>query len=312
MVCRFIHISILFALFLIGPWAEGQEFPRSLNYTTNMNTTNPAFVGMWDRAGFLVTSRTNWTGVKGSPLTQCFSYYTPVKDQKSGVGLNIRRQNVGLEKSLFLTGDYSYQVRLNVYNYLRFGLRAGIVNYDNNLKDYQLYPDQIPDPEYTTDVRQYFMTVFGVGAVLFDDCYYVSLSVPQVINNTFRVNQNGFSSLHELKTIYLSGGYVFTLPGAIMLRPNLLAVGTIGKPLCFDASVLVYLPGDLQLGLNIRSNGAVCLSGQYTFKNNVRIGYAFEHYLVQDIQKFQMGTCEIMVGYDFNVYRKKNARPHYF
>jgi type IX secretion system PorP/SprF family membrane protein len=240
------------------------------------------------------------------------SYYSPVKDQKSGFGVNIQRKNVGLEKSLYVTGDYSFQVRLDVYNYLRFGFRAGFVNYDNNLKDYQLYPDQIPDPEYTTDVRQYFMTVFGVGAVLFDDRYNVSISIPQIINNTFSVNQNGFSSLHELKTIYLSGGYVFRLPGMVMLRPNLLVVETIGKQLYFDASALLYLPGDLQFGLNVRSNGAICLSGQYTFKNNIRIGYASEYHVIQDIRRFQLGTYEFMVGYDFNLYRKKNTRPYYF
>ena len=314
MVKRIIHIGFvmvsLFTFALIK--ANAQEFPWSLHYLTNMNTINPAYVGMWDRTGLLVSSRTNWVGIKGAPLTQHFSYYSPVKDQKSGFGVNIQRKNVGLEKSLYVTGDYSFQVRLDVYNYLRLGFRGGFVNYDNNLKDYQLYPDQIPDPEYTTDVRQYFMTVFGVGAVLFDDRYNVSISIPQIINNTFSVNQNGFSSLHELKTIYLSGGYVFRLPGMVMLRPNLLVVETIGKQLYFDASALLYLPGDLQFGLNVRSNGAICVSGQYTFKNNIRIGYASEYHVIQDIRRFQLGTYEFMVGYDFNLYRKKNTRPYYF
>jgi type IX secretion system PorP/SprF family membrane protein len=292
--------------------AKGQEFPWSLQYISNMNTINPAYVGMWDRSGLLLSTRINWVGIKGAPLTQQLSYYTPVKDQKSGVGINIQRRNIGLEKNLFLTGDYSYQIRLDVYNYMRFGLRVGVVNYDNNLNDYQLYPDQIPDPEYTTDVRQYFMTVFGVGAVMFDDRYHVSLSIPQVINNTFSVNQNGFSSIHELRTIYLSGGYVFKLPNTIMLRPNLLVVATLGKSTYFDASGIIYLPGDLQFGLNLRSNGAMCGSGQITFKNNVRIGFAAEYFFIPDIRKYQLGTYEIMVGYEFNLYRKSNNRPTYF
>lgn len=313
MVRSFIHIIILLLFFtLAGKQAVGQEFPWSLQYVTNMNTINPAYVGMWDRAGLLLSTRTNWVGIKGAPLTQQVSYYTPVKDQKSGIGLNVQRRNVGLEKSLFVTGDYSYQIRLDVYNYLRFGFRAGFVNYDNNLSDYQLYPDQIPDPEYTTDVSQYFMTVFGLGAVLFDDRYHVSLSVPQVINNTFSVNQNGFSSLHELRTVYLAGGYVFKLPSTIMLRPNLLVVATLGKKVYFDASAILYLPGDLQFGINLRSNGAICFTGQYLFKNNLRIGYASEYYVIPDIRKYQLGTYEIMIGYDFNLYRKKYTRPYYF
>ena len=313
MIRRFKHIVILILLLVVaGMKARGQEFPWSLQYVTNMNTINPAYVGMWDRAGLLISTRINWVGIKGAPLTQQFSYSTPIKDQKSGVGVNLQRRNLGLEKSLFLTGDYSYQIRLDVYNYLRFGFRAGFVNYDNNLEAYQLYPDQIPDSEFTTDVRQYFMTVFGFGAVLFDDRYHVSLSIPQIINNTFKVNQNGFSSLHELRTIYLSGGYVIKLPSTIMVRPNMLVVATVGKQVYFDASAIIYLPGDLQFGLNIRSNGAMCLSGQYTFKNNIRIGYASEYHVIEDIRKYQLGSYEIMVGYDFNLYRKKNTRPYYF
>lgn len=293
-------------------FAEAQEFPWSLQYTSNMNTINPAYVGMWDRAGLLLSTRTNWVGIKGAPLTQQLTYYTPVKNQKSGVGVNLQLRNIGLEKSIFLTGDYSYQVRLDVYNYLRFGMRVGVVNYDNNLAQYQLYPDKIPDPEYSTDVRNYFMTVFGMGAVLFDESYHVSLSLPQVINNTFSVNQNGFSSMHELKTIYLSGGYVFRLPGTIMLRPNLLLVGTLGKRTYFDVSGTLYLPSDLQFGLNVRSNGAFCVSGQFTLKNNIRIGYAAEYFVFPDISKYQVGTYEITVGYEFNLYRRSNSRPYYF
>ena len=314
MIRRYLYIIILSVSFIClkTKQSSGQEYPWSLQYISNMNTINPAYVGMWDRAGLFLSTRTNWVGIQGAPTTQQISYYTPIKDQKSGVGINLQRRSIGLEKSLFLTGDYSYQIRLDVYNYLRFGLRAGVVNYDNNLSLYELYPDKIPDPEFTADVRNYFMTTMGFGAVLFDDRYHVSLSIPQIINNSFKVNQNGFSSIHELKTVYLSGGYVLKLPGTIMLRPNILLAATKGKRMFFEVAGIIYLPGDLQFGMNLRSNGAIVLSGQYTFRNNIRIGYASEYYVIPDIRKYQLGTYEITIGYDFNLYRKTNTRPYYF
>jgi len=314
MIKHFIH-SIVLIYSLLG-WglgsAKGQEFPWSLQYITNMHTINPAYVGMWDRAGFMLSTRVNWVGIKGAPLTQNFTYFTPIKDQKSGVGINIQRLNTGREKRLFLTGDYAYQIRLDMHYYLRFGLRAGILNVDNNLLDYQLYPDDIPDPEFSSDIRLYYMTVFGVGAVVYNEDYYVSLSVPQMVNNTFKVNRSNYSSLPELKTAYLSSGYIFKLPKSIRLRPNLLVVGTKGKPLYFDAAAVMYFPSDFQVGLNLRSNGVMCFSGQYTFKNNLRLGYAAEFFIFTDIRKYQFGTYEFMVGYDFNLYRKKYVKPNYF
>ena len=307
---KVVMMLILCAAF--GKQAEGQDYPWSLQYVSNMQTINPAFVGMWDRAGLMASTKTNWVGISGSPLSQYIGYFTPVKNQRSGVALNIQRLNTGLEKRLSLTGDYSYQVRLDMYNYLRFGLRVGIVNFDNNLTDYQLYPDKVPDDEFSKDIRLYNMTTFGLGAVFFNENYYVSLSAPQIISNTFKVNKTIYSSLEDFKTIYLSGSYVFDLMNNVRLRPNLLMAATIGKPVYFDAAALVYLPSNLQLGINLRSTGTICFSAQYTFKNQIKIGYASDYAVISDIRKYQLGTYEILIGYDLNINKRKNTRPNYF
>ncbi|HBY51235.1 MAG TPA: hypothetical protein DEH15_02070 [Marinilabiliales bacterium] len=76
-------------------------------------------------------------------------------------------------------------------------------------------------------------------------------------------------------------------------------------------AAVVYLPNNLQFGLNLRTNGSSCFSGQYTFSNNLRIGFAADYAIFQDIRKFQVGTYELLVGYDFNIYRK-TGRPSYF
>ena len=112
--------------------------------------------------------------------------------------------------------------------------------------------------------------------------------------------------------MYFSSGYAFRIAGSLILRPNLLLIETIGKPIYFDAASLLYFPGNLQLGLHLRTNGSMCLSGQYTFRNNLRIGYAAEYFVLQDISKYQLGTYEFFVGYDFNLYRRKNIRTNYF
>ena len=318
MIRNCLHIILLIcSLFLFSAkQVVGQSYEYiwrlPLQYITNMQTLNPAYVGMWDKGGLLVSTRINYVGIHGAPLTKQFSYFTTIRDQKSSIGLNVQQLNVGREKELILSGDYSYQVRLDMYNYLRFGFKVGIVNYSNNLTDYQLYPDLISDSQFLLDIHNYFMTVFGVGAVYFNDNLFVSLSVPEIINNTFNVNRDWFASMSEFKTMYLSGGYVFKLAGNMRLRPNLLLIGTIGKPLYADAAAVLYMPENLQFGANFRSNGSFCISGQYTFANNMRIGFAADYAIFQDIRKFQIGTYEILVGYDFNLYKRKYTKPHYF
>lgn len=318
MLRRLIYRIILLLIFwsVFEKQAEGQEYPWSLQYVSNMQTINPAYVGIWDRSGFVLSTKTNWVGMKGAPLSQYANYSTSIKEQRSGLGISIQRLNVGLEKRLILTGDYSYRLRIDLTHYLQMGIRAGIVNYDNNLNNYQPYPDYIPDPYATADVRLHNMTTFGMGAVFFSENYYISLSAPQIINNTFSANLNNFSASQNFKTIYLSSGYVFSLRNRVRFRPNLLVAETIGKPVYVDAAALIYLPSDLQFGVNIRSTGLICFFGQYLIKqganNRIRIGYAADYSVTSDIRKFQLGTYEILVGYDFNIYKRKFTKPVYF
>lgn len=316
MIRNRLHIMILFLFLFFTKQVVGQKYEYiwrlPLQYITNMETVNPAYVGMWDKSGLLVSSRINYVGINKAPLTRLFSYNTAIKDQKSGIGLNVQQLNVGREKELELTGVYSYQLRLDMYNYLRLGFKAGIVNYSNNLTDYQLYPDLISDSQFLQDIHNNFMTVFGLGAVFYNENLYVSLSMPEIINNTFKVNHDWYSSMSQFNTIYLSGGYVFKLVNDMRLRPNLLLIKTTGLPLYVDAAAILYLPGNLQFGGNIRSNGSFCFSGQYSFSNKLRLGFAADYALFQDIRKFQIGTYEILVGYDFDLYKRKYTKPHYF
>jgi len=276
MIRKLIHrLFLLFAFAcVLERHAEGQEYPVSLQYVNNMQTINPAYVGIWDRAGLIVSTKTNWVGINGAPVSQYLNGSTPIREQKSAIGLTIQRINIGQEKQLFLTGDYSYRLRMSMHNYLQLGFRVGIVNYDNNLKDYQPYPDYIPDPNTSIDVKMHNMSVVGVGAVYFSENYYLSLSVPQIIGNTFNANQPNYMASSTFKTMYISGGYVFGSPGRVRFRPNLLVAVTKGAPVYADVAAIVYLPPVLQFGVNLRSTGLVCFFIQYNLTDRIKLGYA--------------------------------------
>jgi type IX secretion system PorP/SprF family membrane protein len=305
-------IILLFFFLLAANQVEGQEYPWSLQYVNNMQTINPAYVGIWDRAGFIVSTKTNWVGINGAPVSQYLNGSTPIREQKSAIGLSIHRINIGQEEQLFITGDYSYRLRISMQSYLQLGFRAGIVNYDNNLKDYKPYPDYIPDPNTAIDVKMHNMSVFGVGAVYFSKNYYLSLSIPQIISNTFNANQPNYMASSTYKTMYISGGYIFGAPGKVRFRPNLLVAATKGAPFYADVAAILYLPPVFQFGVNLRSTGLVCFFTQYNLTYRIKLGYAFDYSVTSDIRKYQLGTHEIFVGYDFNIYKRKSSRTNYF
>lgn len=314
MILKSFHrLLLLFAFVCIGfMQLKGQEYPWSLQYITNMQTINPAYVGIWDKSTLLLSTKTNWVGISGAPLAQYVNYSTPFSEQQSGIGFSLQRLNIGHEKQLYLTADYSYRLRFDMKHYLQMGLRGGIVNYDNNLKDYQPYPDYIPDPNTIVDVKLHNMTVFGIGAVFFSENYYLSLSVPQIISNTFKANLENYATSTRYKTMFLSGGYVFGSEGNVRFRPNVLVALTSGYPTYADFASIVYLPSNLQFGVNVRTTGQVCFFSQYTVLDRIKIGYALDYSITSDIRRFQLGTHEIMIGYDFNIYKRKSLRLSFF
>ncbi len=305
------HMVLFLLLGLLATVSRAQEFPYALNYVDNMFTINPAYVGMWEKVSITSMSRKNWISIQGTPFFQTFSYNSPVKNENNGIGINLQSYTIGHERRFSITGDYAYNMRVSRTAYLRMGLRVGFMNYRNNLLDYILFPDRVPDSEFMTDVNLKYMATWGVGALLFDRDYYISLSVPKIINNSLSVTVNKYSSLPEIRNFYLAGGYVFHLVHNVKFKPAGLITFASGEVPYFDGSATVILPNDLSVGILLRSNGVTCLNASYKLRN-LRFGFASEYALFSDIKKYQLGTYEFYINYEFNFYKRKYVRPVYF
>ena len=62
MIRKFNHKLVLFLFFLLAvAQVKGQEYPWSLQYINNMQTINPAYAGIWDRARLLVSTKNLYT-----------------------------------------------------------------------------------------------------------------------------------------------------------------------------------------------------------------------------------------------------------
>ena len=86
-------------------FSKGQQDPMYTQYVFNLQTVNPAYVGYWQTTGFTLLSRSQWVGLNGHPTTQTFSFQTPLKSQKVGIGFNVILDKIGLEKRLLMNID---------------------------------------------------------------------------------------------------------------------------------------------------------------------------------------------------------------
>ena len=287
--------------------------PIFTQYMFNTQLINPAYAGMWEKIGFSTLVRKQWAGIDQTPLTEVISLHSPLKKEFVGMGLTVMNDHFGRENRLSVFADYAYEVFLTPQTRLRLGLKFGFLNYKNPLTEYQLYPDNEYDQAFSEDVDLKFLPNFGFGAFMYNENYYVSFSVPKLIQNSFQTNINNYSTQAEARSYYFAGGYVFRLItlNNMIFKPTMMVRATWGAPLQFDITTNFLLREQLWLGLMLRSGDAVCFISQWIFSNNLRIGLAMD-LTFTEIYPYQNGTFEFTFGYDIDFHGRSYIRAKYF
>lgn len=291
--------------------STGQQDPIFTQYMFNTQAINPAYAGMWEKIGFISLVRKQWLGIDKSPFTQMVSFHSPLNNEYVGVGLNVINDRLAYEERLSVFADYSYELLMTSERRLRLGMKVGFMHYKNPLTRYQLYPDGIFDPMFQEDIDLKFLPNFGVGAFYYDEDYYISFSIPKLVKNDFKENRNNFSSLAEIRHLYLSGGYVFHLNPVLKFKPTMMLRAAIGVPVQVDLSANFLLNDKLWLGTMVRTGDALCFVAQWIFDNNIRIGYAMD-VTFTEIYRQQNGTYEFTLSYDIDFYGRSYIRAKYF
>lgn len=306
----FLSALIIFSFLNVS---YGQIEPVLTQYMFNMQIVNPAYAGMWEKIGFSSLVRKQWAGMNRSPLTEVFSFHTPLKNPSTGLGLNVTNDVFGKEKRFGVFGDYAHEVSLTPETRLRLGLKFGFYNYKNPLTQYQLYPDNQYDQAFGEDVDLRFLPNFGIGAFLYKENYYISFSVPNMMKNDFKANINNYSSLAEIRTFYLAAGYIhkFITLNNFVIKPNMMINATVNMPLQFDLGINFLFREQLWLGLMYRSANALSFVSQWLLNNNLRLGFALD-ITYNEIFPYQYGTYEITLGFDMDFFGRTYLRAKYF
>lgn len=279
-------------------------------YIFNLQTINPAYAGYWQTMGVTILSRHQWVGLNGHPTTQTFSFQTPLRSQNVGLGFNAVIDKVGLEKTLLLNVDYSYRVLLSDNTSLRFGVKAGITNYSNNLPEY-VQSDNEVDLPFQTAVENKLMPNFGFGLFLSSPKYYLSFSMPKILENNYQSNVNNYSTKSQLRHFFFAGGMMFDLSDNIKFKPSFMTKTVAGSPFEYDLSANFLLAEKFWIGGMYRSGDAFGAIAQWIFNKSLRLGYAYD-FTTTDLKNYQNGVHEIMISYEFNLAKRIIISPRYF
>ena len=304
-------VFLLFALLFTQVKMLAQQQAQFTQYMFNTNVVNPAYAGSRGTVSALSLYRTQWVGFEGAPATLMFNVNAPFRNDLLGAGITLISEKTGPVKQTGFFSDFVFKIIMKK-SALSFGLKAGVDVFQANFSSVNTVVSN--DVRFQSDISSKLLPNFGFGLYYKAERYYFGLSAPKLVQN--RINStNGNSSLTQLEVnkihYYFIGGCVVDVNPYVKFKPTTQIKMVYGAPVSVDVNASFLFYEKLWLGGMIRLGDAVGLLLQYQFTPQFRLGYAYD-FTVSKFGKYNNGTHEIMIGYDFNSSKEKIRSPRYF
>ncbi len=307
-----IRAAMLLGLIVLSVFnATAQYQPQFTQYMFNEIILNPAYAGARECLSSTLLYRNQWTGIEGAPVTETFNIHTPIANQKMGLGLSIINDKITVMNNTGVFANYAYRMPLSKGK-LSFGLQVGAINHYEKLND--LTPGQSNDPQFSANTPKLLLPNAGFGTYYYTEKFYAGLSIPKLILNTVSASETkkvtNKASFQDWN-LHLTAGYVAAIGESIKLKPTILLKKTGGTPMLLDLSLNALFNDLVWLGAAYRTGDAVSIFAGFQITKQMRFGYAYD-YTTTQLKKYNGGTHEITLGYDFSFDKSKIVTPRFF
>jgi type IX secretion system PorP/SprF family membrane protein len=268
-----------------------QTFSSGNLYNETPYLLNPAYAGYKGTLSSNINYLQINTNIEGAPTQLSFGINSPVYKNMS-LGGRFFKQSEGLFENISVFIDYSYNLKINDSQSLRFGFATG-------LKSNQINSSEIiaQDPSAIIDVasRNYKGIFFQSAAGLAYNWKKLDLAllVPQLFESKNILNPDICS--------YAAYRIEFA-QNPISVRPSVLLTYNTKKPLLFDIGFTTYWKKQFFVGVIYRNRPGIIFSAGFNLKD-ISLSYAIELGLQKQSNIFNQ-VHEITLSYSF---RKKKT-----
>ncbi len=303
-----ITLILLLSLFGIAVLHAQQE-AMFTHYMDNTLGVNPAYAGSRDALTITALHRSQWIGFEGAPRTQTLTVHSPVYTDAVNLGLSVSNDKIGPVHSTAVYLDYAFRFKLTEKSKLALGLKVGFDNFNFNLS--MLKTGIGNDPAFMLN-DGVFSPNFGFGIYYNRENFYAGLSTPKLLENDYAYSVSERLSV-EKKHYYLIAGGIVPLSNEIKLKPTGYLKATQGAPLEVDLTANFLFYDRFLLGAMYRTGDAVGVLAGIYITEQLSVGYSFDWSFVNTTSKYNDGSHEIVLTYDFifKEYRKIRS-PRYF
>jgi type IX secretion system PorP/SprF family membrane protein len=302
-------LLIICLMMMGGAALYGQQDPQYSQYMFNGLLLNPAYTGSRDLLSITAMGRYQWVGIEGAPRTATFSIHGPTPNEKSGFGFSMYHDRLGITRQMATNLSYAYRMSLGP-GILALGLQGGVMSHLNKWStattvDY----DQIAPLQNQTG----YMPLAGAGAYYNTQRMYAGIAVPNLVRNAYK-NPNSISgdlAAKQQRHLFATAGVVLPVSQDVEFKPSFVMKYTENAPIQFDLNAAFLFRETMWIGASYRTGDAVVFIAEYVFKNQYRIGYAYD-LTVSKLANYNSGSHELMLGVDLGWSKSRIKTPRYF
>ena len=284
---------------------SAQNDVQYTHFLFNKLAYNSAYAGSAGVPTVTALYRNQWLTLDGAPTTATINFHAPFFKGRSGLGLNLTADRVGMLRTNSVEASYAY----------RFGISEGkgklSLGINGRLEQGKMdwnaaNPLDIGDGTIPTAEDPSVTPNFGFGIYYEQSNFYLGFSLPQILKTAIYRDFDVVGTAGDFRTYYVMTGYLAQLSKSIKLQPGAMISFNAETPFELDLNANLIFMDVFWVGANYRLGDSFSALVQYQFTPEFRIGTAFD-FTMTELNTYSNGSIEIMLSYVFNKKTSKEA-----
>lgn len=264
--------QLIIIIMLVSGAIWSQDRPAYNMYNLYHPLYNPAAMIGFDQVNAMLLFNYQLTGFDGAPMHFAGDVSLPLGKSNALLGIQAIHERIGVRNRTMGGASFAYRVKLNLKNYLGFGLSAMFQNMNVNWSLAQNFNPN--DPLVNQGMNQQFWAPdFRLGTYYFSERVYAGFSVGNLIS--FQGNGDLSADINNIH-FYLQSG-VSIPAGLWKIQPSVLIKQVLGAPMQIDVNAQVMYNNILGLGVSYRTLNTILAQVSVNIAQQFRIGYGFNY-----------------------------------
>ena len=292
-------MAMVCLLLTSGLQIQGQQKTVLSQYMFNGQVLNPAYSGVHEKLSATALYRNQWVNLEGAPTIQTLTINSGFKRNRTGVGLMITNDKIGIHRDLSVYLSYSYKIQFKK-GALSMGLQGGFNHLQSDFTKLNL---KNPGGPILDGIRGKYNPNFGAGLFYYSDIAYIGVSAPYLLSNKIISETEGIiSEAREKRYYFMTVGRAFQMNKNVIWKPSILIRFQEDAPLGYDINTNFIFHELVTLGASYRSGDAFLWLFELQLNDKFRFGYAYDM-TSSELNQFSNGTHELMLNYRIDISR---------